>query len=815
MQRLEANTFVRYALPALFSDAQSSELIPDDASWLPVNKETQSWAQQAIRLPAAWNLTYAPNADRTKTAGIKLAIVDDGYTPHEDIIFAAESTNPGFSSTHGTPVSSLASATGNNGKGLAGAMWESHLMLMGSYYADTQFDIHARNNMLQALQNGARIINYSYAGDWSSLCNPDRDPVDLQIILPQEKIFWRDVVSVAPLNVLFIFAAGNFRDTGDATVPAILSEEFPNVISVAGSDRLGNQASYSNYGPVSVWAPGGDKPTDLQCAGRTSDAYIQDPLAQQANVAAQLYAALPVNTYGYVTGTSEAAPLLAGVGGLMLAQNAGLTGSQLREIIVTTADHTGRVDPSDREITILNACRAVRTATGFPTNFALASSNPASGSANVPLSQSIFLSFNIPIDQNNPSSLLQVVASTGDRVSGTILVLNDESIEFIPSSQLLPGVSYLVDLRAITDKYCGDRLSGSTSVTFTTTAQVTTPPPPNDNFSAAMTIPSIPFAASVDITSATTEAGEPLDCAIGDHVLGNTVWYKFTPGVATSLLATLTSSESANGFCIVAYSGSSLVSLQRLGAAGANGHAQLGFPIPFNPNITYYIQVGGIRGTTGLVSFEFTLMPPAPGNALDDNFNANVLDSNRWTSTISGPGTITVTNQRVEMAQTNLGSVYTGLATSSCWITGDFDVQVDYNLLAWPAQNFHTVRLVTDLPEGQTGAVGVYRSSYADEEYQFRSVNPVVAVSTSDMSGRLRVTRKGTIVAGYYFNGIQFVQIGSAATNNNATGFTIDFSGPSSPLAGIAFDNFKVSADAVYCPSTLIAPASLPGLVAF
>jgi hypothetical protein len=105
---------------------------------------------------------------------------------------------------------------------------------------------------------------------------------------------------------------------------------------------------------------------------------------------------------------------------------------------------------------------------------------------------------------------------------------------------------------------------------------------------------------------------------------------------------------------------------------------------------------------------------------------------------------------------------------------GDFDVQVDYKLLNWPAQNFHTVRLMaSDLPDGGTGFPGVYRNSYADENYQFRNqlgLAGLVSVSTSDTSGTIGMKRIGQTLSGYDFHGT----IGSARTTSNATGFTID-----------------------------------------
>src|SRR5439155_23551370 len=93
------------------------------------------------------------------------------------------------------------------------------------------------------------------------------------------------------------------------------------------------------------------------------------------------------------------------------------------------------------------------------------------------------------------------------------------------------------------------------------------------------------------------------------------------------------------------------------------------------------------------------------------------------------------------------GNGYMGLA-SRCKLAGDFDVEVDYRLALWPAQNFHTVRLVaSDLPDGGTGLVGVYRNSYADENYQFRNQRGaagLVSVPTSDTSGTIRLKRTGS-----------------------------------------------------------------------
>jgi hypothetical protein len=187
---------------------------------------------------------------------------------------------------------------------------------------------------------------------------------------------------------------------------------------------------------------------------------------------------------------------------------------------------------------------------------------------------------------------------------------------------------------------------------------------------------------------------------------------------------------------------------------------------------------------------------------MDDDFSGNSLDCGRWDLTVvpAGVGTVKDINQEMQMTRiTASSSSYQGLATR-CFVSGDFDVQVDYKLLNWPTQNFYTVRLgAQNLPQGNLGLVGVYRNSYLDENYQFRSQNPVIQTPTSDTSGTLGLKRTGSTVYGYTSNGT----IGSATTTTNATGFVIDFATPSAtaPLdASIAFDNFKVITGTVTCP---------------
>jgi hypothetical protein len=194
-----------------------------------------------------------------------------------------------------------------------------------------------------------------------------------------------------------------------------------------------------------------------------------------------------------------------------------------------------------------------------------------------------------------------------------------------------------------------------------------------------------------------------------------------------------------------------------------------------------------------------SLRPPT------DDFNDDSLDIRLWDVVISpsGVGTITEVNQRLEMFRLTTGVAYQGLQ-NKCTVTGDFDVQVDFTLASWTPQNFNTVRLAAmDLP-GPFGIAGVYRNSYNNENYQLRTEAGVVAeVSTTDSGGKLRLKRTGSIIEGFYWDGAQFIRIGSSEGSSESTRFLIDFTAPSDTSPSgleVTFDNFRINAGAFACP---------------
>jgi subtilisin family serine protease len=84
-----------------------------------------------------------------------------------------------------------------------------------------------------------------------------------------------------------------------------------NIISVAATDIRNNLLPSSNWGKKKV---------DIAAPGEN------------------IYSTLPGGRYGYMTGTSQATAFVTGVAALLLSQDPSLTPSEIKEIILDSAD---------------------------------------------------------------------------------------------------------------------------------------------------------------------------------------------------------------------------------------------------------------------------------------------------------------------------------------------------------------------------------------------------------------------------------------------------------------------------------------------
>lgn len=191
-----------------------------------------------------------------------------------------------------------------------------------------------------------------------------------------------------------------------------------------------------------------------------------------------------------------------------------------------------------------------------------------------------------------------------------------------------------------------------------------------------------------------------------------------------------------------------------------------------------------------------------------DTFDDNQTDSTQWSFAVVGGVTYEEVNERLELT---IPAVITGpdaygALRLRCGIAGDFDIQVDYELLTWSAQAGVRSGISTDL-----GAMG--RHSFASFEYngaesyvsdQSPGAGRILYQATSDVTGALRVTRVGNTVTDYYWDGVDWSALQST-TASTATVNRIDLalwthsSLFNNQETRIAFDNFRINSGQPSC----------------
>ncbi len=210
---------------------------------------------------------------------------------------------------HGNHVGSIIGSSRDNGKGIDGIAHDVRLMVLRAVPDGDEWDKDVANAIRYAVDNGAKIINMSFGKSLS----PGKAAVD------------EAVAHAAERGVLLIHSAGNESLNTDETptypnpwIGDSKTERFENWITVGASaadlgDRL--VAYFSNFGQrtVELFAPG-----------------------------VKVHAALPGKDeagrwrYGALSGTSMAAPTVAGVAALLLSQYPDLEPREVRKILMKT-----------------------------------------------------------------------------------------------------------------------------------------------------------------------------------------------------------------------------------------------------------------------------------------------------------------------------------------------------------------------------------------------------------------------------------------------------------------------------------------------
>lgn len=299
-------------------------LTPND----PFYNSSQMWGLFQINAGTAWNVgtgsssiivavtdnaIEVDHADLTNmiwinTAEIPNNSIDDdgnGYVDDYKGVDVADvdgdASPPTSSWDHGTHVSGTVGAESNNNIGVASIGYGVSIMAIKSTRdnAGSNSVTDGYDGIYYATIHGADVVNCSWGGTGSS-------QTGLNIV----NFAWNN-------GCIVVAAAGN--DGTDNDVTAHYPSNYSNAIAVASSTTNDVKSSFSNYGANSV-----------------------DITAPGSNIASTL----PYGTYGYMSGTSMASPMVSGLLGLMKSLNPGMPNQDLINCMYSTADNINAVNPS-------------------------------------------------------------------------------------------------------------------------------------------------------------------------------------------------------------------------------------------------------------------------------------------------------------------------------------------------------------------------------------------------------------------------------------------------------------------------------------
>lgn len=263
---------------------------------------SDQYGLKLMQLEEAWKINSGNKA-------IKIAMVDTGVDlNHPDLknkLVAgkniADPTQPPMDdSGHGTHTAGIAAAELNNGEGGAGVCANCSIMPVKVLVNGSGTDDTIAAGIVWAADNGANVISMSLGIYRSSR------PIEDALKYALDK------------NVTIVASAGNKNAAFDVHLPST----YPGVIEVASTDENDQKSVFSNFGKtVSVSAPG----TDILSTLPTYKVGVK-PLS-----------------YGKLSGTSMAAPHVAGLAGLILSQKPGLKPAEVRKIIESTAKDLGDI----------------------------------------------------------------------------------------------------------------------------------------------------------------------------------------------------------------------------------------------------------------------------------------------------------------------------------------------------------------------------------------------------------------------------------------------------------------------------------------
>lgn len=261
----------------------------------------RQWALQTMQVPWAWELSRGASS-------VIVGVLDSGVDlSHPDLaghllpigcnLIAdrrcfpdGKGTPPQDPEGHGTNVAGIIAAQTDNREGIAGVAWNASILPVRMTQNDQGLESDFITGLLWAVDHGANVLNFSFSGACGA---PESPPM-------------RDAISYAwNHGAVLVASAGNGGGCNAGVFPAADT----HVLAVASTDMNDQPSSFSNFGPwVKVAAPG-----------------------------ERILTTFPGGEYSIGSGTSFAAPQVAGIAALLMALP-GATNANTVKWISSTCD---------------------------------------------------------------------------------------------------------------------------------------------------------------------------------------------------------------------------------------------------------------------------------------------------------------------------------------------------------------------------------------------------------------------------------------------------------------------------------------------
>ena len=229
-----------------------------------------------------------------------------------------------YVSNHGVHVAGIVSAVTDNSKGVASVARNAKIASIKIFNSSGKSTLsYIIEGINYAKKNDINIINCSFGTTgWGDKTVES----------------FKSLFEAVP-NIFFVIAAGNTTSFSQAdndkvaVYPSQLTKDLDNVISVANTTSSDELSSTSHYGATSV---------DIAAPGTV------------------IYSTIPTSSYGTMSGTSMATPMVASAVAVMRAVNPNISAKEIKETLCSSSDKlsalTGKVISGGR----LNAYNAVK-----------------------------------------------------------------------------------------------------------------------------------------------------------------------------------------------------------------------------------------------------------------------------------------------------------------------------------------------------------------------------------------------------------------------------------------------------------------------